>query len=338
MENWRVQSMILIATLLVAFCAPAAAQTAGQNLPPAPIKEKPIPANTRPMPFSLGGPDAEQVHSIEFRDVDKMTEKDRELAANAESSIGELAGYAGLEFNQGAWSYRQVICLALPKHIFLRFIRNNGTRDVSIFTASIPRGEEGRVRIIPIQLRGYSLFSPAPINALTISAFNHIRAEENPDHAPVPDWIGTGLCYAALAGAKPELAVPTASLEKENSLVAVTASLQIPNGGGAVISFSDVAAVPRPMEWEMTFDGKGRLLKASHSTAPLLSVSIPRQPGDQSVAPVAIRQPALVTRPIPPEPGAQTVQLNAVTQTVQTPIPASTTNPNEVPPHSIPQT
>jgi hypothetical protein len=320
--------MLLIATLLAALCTPAAAQTAGQSLPAAPIKEKPIPANTRPMPFSLEGPDAVQVPSIEFRDVDEMTEKDRELAANAESSIGELTGYAGLEFNQGAWSYRQVVCPALTKHIFLRFVRNNGTGDVSIFTASIPRGEEGRVRIIPIQLRGYSLFSPAPINALTISAFNHIRSEENPDRTPVPDWIGTGLCYAALAGGKPQLPDPTASLEKETSIVAVTALLQILNGGGAVISFSDVAAVPRPMEWEMTFDGKGRLLKASHSPAPLLSVSIPRQLGNP-IAPVAIRQPALVTRAVPPAPG---------TQTVQTPTPASTTNPNEVPPHSIPQT
>jgi hypothetical protein len=74
---------------------------------------------------------------------------------------------------------------------------------VSVFTVSIPRGGDGRVRIIPIQRRGYSLFSPAPINALTISAFNHIRAEEHPK---APDWLGTGLCYAALAGAHPQAA------------------------------------------------------------------------------------------------------------------------------------
>jgi hypothetical protein len=36
-----------------------------------------------------------------------------------------------------------------------------------------------------------------------------------------------------------------------------------------VIRFTDVAAVPRPMEWTMTFDGAGKLLKASHAPASL---------------------------------------------------------------------
>jgi hypothetical protein len=39
-------------------------------------------------------------------------------------------------------------------------------------------------------------------------------------------------------------------------------------GGGAVILFTDVSAIPRPMQWTMTFDGKGKLLKAMHAAAP----------------------------------------------------------------------
>ena len=69
---------------------------------------------------------------------------------------------------------------------------------MSVFSASVPRNGAGRVRIVPILKRGYSLFSPAPINALTISAFNHIRAEEG--EAANSDWLGNALCYAALAG------------------------------------------------------------------------------------------------------------------------------------------
>ena len=38
--------------------------------------------------------------------------------------------------------------------------------------------------------------------------------------------------------------------------------------GGAVISFTDVSAIPRPMQWTMSFNGKGRLVKATHSAAP----------------------------------------------------------------------
>ncbi len=110
---------------------------------------------------------------------------------------------------QGTWNATQVVCPALPHHLFLRYTRNNGTGDVTVFTASIPRNGDGRVRIIPIQRRGYSLFSPAPINALTISAFNHIRAEE-PDDQRAANWLGNGLCYAALAGGHPRMPDPDA--------------------------------------------------------------------------------------------------------------------------------
>jgi hypothetical protein len=119
------------------------------------------------------------------------------------------------------------------------------------------------MRIIPILRRGYSLFSPAPVNALTISAFNHIRAEEHT--AESPDWLGTGLCYAALAGVHPQIGSPEET--DFHKLPAAPAGREvIPLRGGAIIRFTDVAAVPRPAEWTMTFNGKGRLLKATHSS------------------------------------------------------------------------
>jgi len=34
---------------------------------------------------------------------------------------------------------------------------------------------------------------------------------------------------------------------------------------GAVILFTDMSAMQRPMQWTMTFDGKGKLLKATHA-------------------------------------------------------------------------
>jgi hypothetical protein len=121
------------------------------------------------------------------------------------------------------------------------------------------------VRIIPILRRGYSLFSPAPINALTISAFNHIRAEEHLVNAP--DWLGTGLCYAALAGPNPQIGTPEET-DFHKLPSAPTGRLVIPVRGGAIIRFIDVSTTPREMEWTMTFNGKGRLLKATHSSAP----------------------------------------------------------------------
>jgi hypothetical protein len=258
-EQSRVLSVVLTFAAVAAVCIPAEAQTAPVSQPIEVRK-----AASRPMPFALARDTSESAPALEFRTYDQMTAKDRDLAADAESSIGERARFAGLEFNQGKWNYQQVVCSALPNHLFLQFTRNNGTGDVSVFSASIPRGNDGRVRVIPILRRGYSLFSPASTNALTISAFNQIRAEEHPDKTP--EWLATGLCYAALAGAHPEIVSPEVS-EIQKLPAAPPGMLVASAHGGAIIRFTDDAAAPRPIEWTMTFDGKGKLLKATHSAA-----------------------------------------------------------------------
>ncbi len=263
MERLRTLTAVLAFAVIAAICFSANAQAAPDEAAAQPSHVRK--ADKRPMPFPPGDETTRPAASLEFRSYEQMSEQDRDLAADGESAIGERAGFAGLEFNQGKWSYQQVICPALPHHLFLQFTRNNGKGDVSVFSASIPRGGDGRVRIIPIVRRGYSLFSPAPINALTISAFNHIRAEEHADTAP--EWLGTAMCYAALAGVHPQVGSPEES-DFHKLPVAPTGREVIPMHGGAVLSFTDVAAIPRPMNWTMTFNGKGKLLKASHTAAP----------------------------------------------------------------------
>jgi hypothetical protein len=107
------------------------------------------------------------------------------------------------------------------------------------------------------------LFSPAPINEITIAAFNHIRSEEKAENAP--SWVGTGLCYAALAGANP-VAVPLsdASLLPGGFPIASAPILEVDPGGDETIRFADASAKPRPMGWELIFNKKGRLLKVQH--------------------------------------------------------------------------
>jgi len=263
MERSRTFPILLAVAVIVLVCGPVVAQT-DQDLSVSQYSRV-RKAAQRPMPFPPGSETADRATALEFRSYDRMSEQDRDLAADAESAIGERAGFEGLEFNQGKWSYQQIVCSALPNHLFLQFTRNNGSGDVSVFSASIPRGSEGRVRIIPILRRGYSLFSPAPINALTISAFNHIRAEENP--AKAPGWLATALCYAALAGAHPQIGPPEVTDFKKLP-AAPPGRLEIPMRGGAVLRFTDASAIPRPMDWTMTFNGKGKLMKATHSAAP----------------------------------------------------------------------
>lgn len=211
-----------------------------------------------------------------------MTTEDRNLAAAAEPSIRERAGIEGLEFNQGNWSHQQLVCAALPNHLFLRFTRDNGAGDVSEFSSSVPHDNAAHVRIIPIERRGYSLFSPSPINALTIAVFNRIRAEEPSDSAP--GWMAIGLCYAALAGAQPQ--------------VAPSPILEVPTSGKPVIRFTDVTP-KRPMEWTMTFNGKGELLKAAHVPASLAAPkAVPATPADLKGKPIPEAPVDLQSKPV----------------------------------------
>jgi hypothetical protein len=277
---------IVLALLVIPFaCARAWAQAA-QDASATGLKIKIVPAKVPPMPFPSGSESADRVRSVEFISAGQMSEKDKLLEADAESSILERTHWADMDFNQGKWSYRQLVCPALPNHLFLQFTRNNGTGDVSMFSASIPRSSGGRVRIIPVQRHGYSLFSPAPINAITISAFNHIRAEEHPDKTP--DWLTTGLCYAALAGAHPETVLyEETSNERSEFPAPPPPIMQIPLHGGAVIRFADVAVSPRPMLWTLTFNGSGKLLKASHSPAPLITAkAVTSDPSTLHVKPI----------------------------------------------------
>ena len=285
MERFRILPVVLAIATIAAVCSLVEAQT-DQDVPtpqPSHVRK----AAKRPMPFPPGDETPRPAASLEFRSYERMSEQDRNLAADAESAIGERAGFAGLEFNQGKWNYQQIVCPVLPNHLFLQFTRNNGTGDMSMFSASIPRGGDGRVRIIPIVRRGYSLFSPAPINALTISAFNHIRAEEHQDADQ--DWLGNGLCYAALAGGHPVAAKLTEDSDNRKFPAAIPAALAVPVNGGEVISFTDVSASPKLMQWNMIFNRKGKLLKATHAPVGLLTVgAVPPSTG------------ALPTRSVPP--------------------------------------
>lgn len=260
-RHW-IPRLFAVCVCAAAVCASAGAQSeqSADALPPG---ARVVPADKRPVPFALNSARGEAVSTIDFRTPEQMSEQDRTLATDAESSIADRAGFADLEFNEGKWSYRQVVCPALPNHLFLRFERNEGPGNVSMFSASIPRNGQGRVRIIPILRRSYSLFAPAPINAMTLAAFNHIRAEEGPDAGA--DWLGTGLCYAALAGANPQMKPVDTAQGSAAGLSSSEAILEVQVKGGAIIRFSDWAARPHPRLWQLDFNGKGKLLKVTRT-------------------------------------------------------------------------
>src|SRR5580658_8657136 len=116
--------VVLTACLFAAPAAPLTAQSA-PDATAAGFKIKQIPGKVPPMPFPPGSEAPGRLRKIEFRSADQMSEQDKLLEADAESSIQERTNWAGLEFNEGKWSYRQVVCPALPNHLFLEFTRNN---------------------------------------------------------------------------------------------------------------------------------------------------------------------------------------------------------------------
>ena len=281
----RVLPTPLATILLLAACVFPAALSAQD---PAFKHERVVPPPVEPAPFATVATRQKPIYSIELRAEDEVSQKDRLLLADAESSIAEHAGFAGLEYDQSNWSRRQIVCPNFPNHLFLQYMRNNGSGDVTVFSASIPRNGEGRVRVIPILKRSYSLFSPAPINALTISAFNHIRAEEG--EQANSNWLGNALCYAALAGSVPQILPSDATPAVHKPIPALTAAMdvQLQAHGVEVIRFDDAAARPHAMEWSMTFTRKGKLIKATHRPASTLTAQT-----------VSQKSAVIRTRPVP---------------------------------------
>ncbi|MGA9062456.1 MAG: hypothetical protein WB341_12405 [Terracidiphilus sp.] len=234
-------------------------------------------------PFSAGPSSSASVKLIEFRSEGRMTGQDRELAASAEPSIREGAALAGIEFDKGTWTYQQLVCQALPGHVLLLFKSNNGAGDISLFSAAISRSGKGRVRIIPIERRGFSLYSPAPVNPLTIAAFNRIRDDEPAKNTA--DWLSTAECYAALTGAHPETSPQPENSAGASLSLSFPPTLEVGSLGEWVVRFVDVAAPRQPMEWALTFDSKGELLKVTNFATPAFLVKpIPSLPAQQSSA------------------------------------------------------
>ncbi|MGO9638533.1 MAG: hypothetical protein ACLPSO_11410, partial [Terracidiphilus sp.] len=112
MERFTTLPIVLTLAAFALVCVPVDAQT-DQDVS-SPHLRHVRNADRRPMPFPPGNETQEApAASLEFRPYTQMTPQDRDLAADAESAIGERAGFAGLEFNQGKWSCQQIVCSAL---------------------------------------------------------------------------------------------------------------------------------------------------------------------------------------------------------------------------------
>ena len=248
------------------------------------------------VPLHAHPEDTQPGPSTRFRSMDQMTPGDRELACRSQASIAQKAGLLGLEFEAGPWTYEQLVCQILPNHLLLRFTRDKGKGDLSVFTASLSRVSSGGVTVIPIERRGYSMPVPAQGSALTVAKFNSILAEErlNKD----PDVFEEAVCYAVVAGGHPQHAIPADDGQSKNEPGPLLVTEGVSISGNIVVHLADDGSLPRPMQWSVTFDRHGRLLMAEltmEGRTVLRPIPAAAQVDGKSIPP----SPAVVGKPVP---------------------------------------
>jgi hypothetical protein len=225
-----------------------------REIAPTPVAVKDVPAVSVPSrPFHFWTPG---VGGVAFQSADQMSAADHSLANGSRTEIERKAERAGIVLSRGNWMVSQVVCPALPGHLFLRYRRLGLAGERTLLSVSIPRGE-GQIRIFPLVLPARGYFWPAPLETGEIAVFNAIRGEEQGEEKR--NWLGTGLCYAALAGAEPVSDAPSQTPETESP-----PTLAEPDRDGAVVRFTAGGADGKPQEWSLSFDGRGQLLKVSH--------------------------------------------------------------------------
>ena len=258
---------------LLGFAATGFAQSAGTEKP-GPVEDvhglqvREVHPVATPTPFPLDVP-GRPATSLEFRAPETMTAADRALAEGAQDEIARRAQLMGIRLagtEEGVWGYEQAVCPVFPNHLVLEYSRNNGPGDVTLFTAVVPRGGEGHVRVIPVRRRGYSLWTPASSNELTLNDFNHMVKEQG---GLSPDWVTTGLCYAALTGGHVRASLVALKREDEKYPLVIPVTLDVSRKGGAVVRFADNSRLPegQATAWDLEFAQSGRLLKARRGPA-----------------------------------------------------------------------
>ncbi len=201
-----------------------------------------------------------------------MSAGDHALAAKTQPAIREAAALAGMEFDNAHWSYRQLECEAIPNHLFLLFESNRGAGDVSRFSVSIPRTGNAKLRVIPVERRGFTLYALTAVNPLAIAMFNLIRAEE--PKGPPADWLAAGLCYAALTAPRGEIALSAPGAADANFALSYPPSIEMGEQGESTVRFVNVRNASEPMQWVLTYNAAGQLETVEHFPAPVYATTI----------------------------------------------------------------
>jgi hypothetical protein len=223
------------------------------------------------------------VSTLPVLDAGQMKPADRELLQQRELDVSRAAAFYGLDISDSHWTYKQILCHALPDHLMLSFHNESAEHGASHFVAVVPANGD-KVQVVTDYTHGLLPFHAAWEKSAAYEAFNHMAVADRGEHelGPESHWLSLGMCFVALTGRVPHVAMPQQSVSASEALVKRNGStpiILIDPGKEAEVRFSDVSDATQTGNWSLRFDSKGRLTKAVLDTAgPLSTKSVPMSP------------------------------------------------------------
>jgi hypothetical protein len=216
-------------------------------------------------------------------DARQMKPADRELLQRRELDVSRAAAFYGLDISDSHWTYQQILCRSLPDHLMLSFQNDSAEHGASHFVAVVPASGD-KVQVVTDYTHGLLPFHAAWEKSAAYQAFNHMTETDRGEHelGPESHWLSLGMCFVALTGRVPHIAVPQQSVAASEALVKRNGStpiILIDPGKEAEVRFSDVSDARQTGNWRLRFDSKGRLTNAVVETAgPIKAKSVPMSP------------------------------------------------------------
>lgn len=213
---------------------------------------------------ALPSADAKTV-AVELRSPAQMDDEERALIQAKKQEIRQEADFFGYDLNSGQWEYDQIVCPEMPDDVILHYRSRSRNGAESLFTAVVPRGS-GRVYVVPVLFRNAVPFHAAAGSERSLSVFNHVVPQQVAEAAVQPGgkWLQLAMCYAAVAGAEPQVPQQT---DADTALVqAPVPTLRMNENHSREVIFSDRNHARQYMVWIIDFSAKGQVTAASART------------------------------------------------------------------------
>jgi hypothetical protein len=220
--------------------------------------------------------------SLPVLDAGQMSAADRALLEQREVDVSSAAAFYGFDISDNRWTYQQIVCRSLPDHMMLNFENGSVEHGPSHFVAVVPANGD-KVQVVTDYAHGLLPFHAAWEKSAAYQTFNQMITTDRGEHelGPSSHWLNLGMCFAALSGHLPRVAVPKESVEASEALTKRNGStpiIMIDPARNAEVDFSDISAT-QTGNWRLRFDNRGRLTKAELDTVdPLKTRVVPMSP------------------------------------------------------------